>query len=268
MNKLFTEKCTCSICNKQVSKINLKKHFDWHKRNPNILMRKEYISLNHEGLTCQYCGKVCKSRNSLAQHEIRCKQNPNRIMLDPSNGGGGWNKGLTKETDERVKKGSESLLKTYQNGYINPRKGKPGTFLGKHHTEKTKAKIRQAAIDNDLGGWNYNCDIEYKGIHLDSSYELAVAKSLDENKIKWLRPKKLFYVDKKGKKHYYFPDFYLPDYDVYLDPKNDYLLNSINKNFGYNDLDKIKWVSEQNKVRIIILDKNSLNWAIIKNKIV
>lgn len=29
---------------------------------------------------CQYCGKECKNKNSLAQHEIRCKQNPNRIV--------------------------------------------------------------------------------------------------------------------------------------------------------------------------------------------
>lgn len=27
---------------------------------------------------CRYCGKECKHKNSLAQHELRCKQNPNR----------------------------------------------------------------------------------------------------------------------------------------------------------------------------------------------
>ena len=29
---------------------------------------------------CKYCGKECKNKNSLAQHEIRCKENPNRII--------------------------------------------------------------------------------------------------------------------------------------------------------------------------------------------
>ena len=33
---------------------------------------KEYI--------CQYCGKKCKNLNSLRQHEIRCKENPNHII--------------------------------------------------------------------------------------------------------------------------------------------------------------------------------------------
>ena len=30
-------------------------------------------------LNCQYCGRECKNKNSLAQHEIRCKENPNAI---------------------------------------------------------------------------------------------------------------------------------------------------------------------------------------------
>lgn len=30
---------------------------------------------------CQYCGKECKSLNSLKQHEIRCNKNPNKIEL-------------------------------------------------------------------------------------------------------------------------------------------------------------------------------------------
>ena len=33
-----------------------------------------------ETYTCKYCGKICKNKNSLAQHEIRCKENPNRIV--------------------------------------------------------------------------------------------------------------------------------------------------------------------------------------------
>lgn len=28
---------------------------------------------------CKYCGKECKNLNSLKQHEIRCKENKNRI---------------------------------------------------------------------------------------------------------------------------------------------------------------------------------------------
>ena len=34
---------------------------------------------------CKYCGKICKNKNSLAQHEVRCKENPNRILTVFSN---------------------------------------------------------------------------------------------------------------------------------------------------------------------------------------
>lgn len=30
-------------------------------------------------MNCRYCGKECKNKNSLAQHEIRCAHNPNKI---------------------------------------------------------------------------------------------------------------------------------------------------------------------------------------------
>ncbi len=259
------KKIECPICKKLYSKSNLEKHLGWHKRNPDLLYRKEYVSINHEGLNCQYCGKLCKSKNSLAQHEIRCKENPNKL---PYLGGGGWNKGLTKNTNDTLKKQSESLKLKYKEGYVNPRKGKPGTFLGKHHTEETKEKIRRSAIINELGGWNRRNQIIYRDVKLGSSYEVLVAKELDKNNIKWIRPSYLLYKDNKEKEHRYYPDFYLPDYDVYLDPKNDYLLNNINKNFGYSDLQKIKWVEEQNKVKIVILNKDNLKWQFIYNLIV
>lgn len=56
---------------------------------------------------CKYCNKECKNKNSLVQHEIRCKLNPNKIQVvnhrgknNPMHGKSAWNKGLTKETDE------------------------------------------------------------------------------------------------------------------------------------------------------------------------
>ena len=47
----------------------------------------------------------------------------------------GWSKGKTRYNDIRIKKLSEKLLEKYKNGEIKP------SFLGKHHTEKTKLKL-------------------------------------------------------------------------------------------------------------------------------
>jgi len=135
-------------------------------------------------------------------------------------------------------------------------------------SESTRQKLRESAIKRQFGGFNFrNKGIYYKGQKLDSSYEVTVAKSLDENNIKWIRPKSIYYTDNTGKRRRYIPDFYLPDYNVYLDPKNDYLINSINKSLGYSDIDKINWVMQQNNVKVVILNKNQLQWEIIKTLI-
>lgn len=55
---------------------------------------------------------------------------------------------------------------------------------------------------------------------LDSSWEEALAKRLDELSVAWERPGPIQWVDLAGRIRNYFPDFYLPQYQLYLDPKN------------------------------------------------
>jgi very-short-patch-repair endonuclease len=57
-----------------------------------------------------FCGKECKNSNSVKNHQRLCKQNPDRQSTPFMKGGlKPWNKGLTKETDERVAKQSLEL---------------------------------------------------------------------------------------------------------------------------------------------------------------
>lgn len=66
---------------------------------------------------------------------------------------------------------------------------------------------------------------EYNGNTFDSGYEVKIAKWLDSNNIKWFKVyEPILWMDIKGKQHKYFPDFYLPDYNLYLDPKNPYCI--------------------------------------------
>jgi uncharacterized protein YbaR (Trm112 family) len=128
-----------------------------------------------------------------------------------------------------------------------------------HNNPEYKLKCSNNAKENNFGGKRNSKRFWYKNICLDSSYELRVAEDLDKNNIKWIRPTRIKYFDKNNVYHYYLPDFYLSDYNIYLDPKNDYLINK--------DSEKIKLVEEQNKINIIILNKNELNWNIIQEKI-
>lgn len=132
--------------------------------------------------------------------------------------------------------------------------------------EGFKIKCRENALNRGFGGFNmHKIKYEVNGKIVDSSYEKIVAESLSENNIKWERSKRFKYHDLTGKLHYYTPDFYLPDYHIYLDPKNDYLINNVNPILGYKDVDKIKWVEQENSIKIIILDKDHLIWKQILN---
>ena len=61
-------------------------------------------------------------------------------------------------------------------------------------------------------------------VMLESSWEFRVATRLDELQIKWIRPDPIPWEDSSGKTRLYYPDFYLPGIDTYLDPKNPYCM--------------------------------------------
>jgi hypothetical protein len=136
-----------------------------------------------------------------------------------------------------------------------------GRYCSRDCSRKAGGKIRSKR--KPFGGHTSKLRIDYKMkngeiVHLQSSYEVSVAKSLDENNINWIRPKPFKWKDSQGIEHRYYPDFYLIDYNIYLDPKNSYLI--------IKDKEKIELVSKQNNICIIILDGNNLDWEKIKNK--
>lgn len=113
---MIRTKIKCEICGQEISKSNMSKHLRRHQNHPETFDKSTY-ELNHEGLNCQFCGKLCKSRNSLCNHERLCKLNPNRQLIrrDGFNNFGrdAWNQGLNKEIDERVNAQSVSLKNWY-----------------------------------------------------------------------------------------------------------------------------------------------------------
>lgn len=74
----------------------------------------------------------------------------------------------------------------------------------------------------------------YKGIEMDSIWEYRVAQTLDELGIKWVRPSwSIEWIDSSNKKRKYFPDFYLEDYNIYLDPKNKHVQQNQKEKLEY-----------------------------------
>lgn len=96
---------------------------------------------------CQYCNKVCIGKISLTQHEIRCKNNPNRVELSPicKKGNIAWNKGLSSSSDDRVKQQAITLKKSYDDGkIICYNKGRKCSEEQKHKTRISTLKYLES----------------------------------------------------------------------------------------------------------------------------
>ena len=58
-------------------------------------------------------------------------------------------------------------------------------------------------------------------VRMDSSWEVKCAEKLDELNVQWERTEdlRLKYIDRRAQTRDYIPDFYLPEYDIYLEVK-------------------------------------------------
>ena len=124
------------------------------------------------------------------------------------------------------------------------------------HTDETKENLSKLMKERYANGWEVKCGrapkIDYESpiaglIKLDGSWELKVAKYLDSINVKWKRNKERFKYNNiiKGGVSTYCPDFYVEDWNEYIEVK------------GYKtDLDEVKW--SQFKYNLQIWDKNKL----------
>lgn len=129
-------------------------------------------------------------------------------------------------------------------------------------TVNAKQKLRNTCSDQcyqaQVGGYRphsvrgkgqYVSDSYGNQTYLQSSYEVTCANLLSDLNIKWVRPDPLPY--KIGdKSHLYYPDFWLPEHQLFLDPKNAHLIPI--------DAAKISAVQDQNDVDVIVLTIDDL----------
>lgn len=213
---------------------------------------------------CGFCGKEYKRISDQHQHEKWCKKNPNHLIKKSSSSSEKWLEAM----HQRKGHGTNQFTKAKKLGLpppVSPNKGKQ-VWFGKKHSEESKKKISESMRKliregNREYSFLHRKSYEFEGERLDSSYELKVAQELKEHKIKFeTHPNGLSYRGNDGTIRTYFPDFYLEDFDVYLDPKNDFLLSENYKYQGLTTKEKIKRVEEYNAVKIIILNKDNLSF--------
>lgn len=203
-------------------------------------------------MNCVYCSKICKNGNSLRNHQRLCKLNPNAQRIVS---------GFIRYNEKREAlgiKGSNQYTKARDLGLPKPvvsgetRAKLSAVGKGRKYTEEQKVKISiamQKAVQDHPESYTKNNvvgrvkNIDYNGVKLKGNWEVIVAKWLDNLGLEWEHETKAFEYEWNGKR-LYFPDFYIPSLDKYIEVK------------GYEtDRDRCKWKAVPN---LIVIKKQQI----------
>lgn len=180
---------------------------------------------------CRFCGSERKNGNSLRNHERLCKENPNR------------QKSALMKYDGRGHKGHNQFTKARELGLPVPesaRKGKPGTFTGKHHSEETKKRISETQKKNVVEGRMFGYKLNHSSkVSYPEEYFMEVFKELPVEynyqvglyQLDFAIPERKVYVEIDGEQHY--TDEKIIEHDRERTEK----LNAL----GWNCLERVRW---------------------------
>lgn len=169
-------------------------------------------------MICQHCSKEYTNKIGFSNHVRRCPKNPNRIMETLSN-----------EGREKIR---QSTIQQ------NTKQWADQEFRKKHQTA-----MKRAVLENPESYSSSNRgrtrQIIVDGIKLQGQWEVDFYLWAKAAGLAPERPKEGFPYEWNGLRTY-FPDFYLPGLDLYVEVK------------GYEtDRDRSKWSQFPKKLRII-----------------
>jgi hypothetical protein len=250
------KKIKCDICDKLITANNYKKHVSScgnKKQKSKIDDNWKIDDINYK---CPFCDKTF-TKLGISTHIWRIhteegrKFNPNNKFS--TNGRIIWNKGLTKETDYRVKQFGDTLSNRIKKGEIIP------SFKNKTHSKETKRIISEKLSKNNNGGkckWFLYIKNDGSKVNLQGTWEVRFAKVLDVIDENWIKigvgykGHSFIWKDKDKNEHFYTPDFYSPKLNKYFEVKGYW--------WGEDKL-KMKTVIKQNpEIKIEIIRKNEL----------
>lgn len=127
------KKKNCDKCNREIKNCNYSRHYNSCKG-----VKKEYKQIGDK-YECPHCFKLFK-KLGIKGHVWRLHTSEGALFFrEYKKGKSVWNKGLTKETDERVKKQNDTFKKNLKEGKFIPK--------GRKHTQEIKDKISKKRID-------------------------------------------------------------------------------------------------------------------------
>lgn len=225
------KKVKCEICSTVISNNNLKNHQGSKKCDMNVSgITKLKIEESWETISgeysCPFCEK-CFSKSGISTHIWRMHGDGQKHRPQPKKHIS-WNRGLTKETDERVRLNGEKVSKTIR------QQVKDGVYVPNRMGSVARKELSEKQSLHNSGGkseW-----FEVNGIKVQGTYEKIFAEAMTSQAVVWVKPKTnmdLFKYEKEGKMKSYSPDFYLEELDIYVEIKGHW------------------WGDDENKMRLV-----------------
>jgi hypothetical protein len=194
------------------------------------------------GTTCKFCDIENHNKNSLVQHQLRCSKNPDRlIIINPMKGKKTGRKGYNQFTKARLLGLSEPIVSNETRQKLS--KINHGKSWSSEQRENLKLVMKQVVINNPesycAGNQGRVKTYEIDGIKLKGQWEVKFYLWCKQHNIPVERPLTGFEYEWNGTR-LYFPDFYLPVYDLYIEVK------------GFEtDRDYAKWSAFPHKLGIV-----------------
>lgn len=172
-------------------------------------------------LKCKYCGRVGKNANSSKNHENRCPKNPSRVYKNGMLGKKGGNQ-YTKAKELGL---PPPVMSDKTKKLISAASKRNAATMWTPERRKKHSQIMKQVVANNPDSYTKSNVsgrvkiIEYNGHKLKGQWEVDTAKWLDRQEISWkseVNPQPYFW---NNSWHLYFPDFYLPEHDIYIEVK-------------------------------------------------
>ena len=215
-------------------------------------------------LFCQFCSKACKNKNSQVNHQRLCKSNPNRQSTH------------FQTEYNKTRKPTNQFIKAEELGLEKPKlteeQRQKISAANKNYvwTEERKLihsiAMKQAVLENPESYTKSNRGrvrhIKKYGLTFDGSWELKFYEWCLSKNIKIIDNKEFFDYIFKGKSHLYNPDFYLPEYDIFVEVKGYYDEKDLAK---WNHFNKKLFILKDDSIKLIDNMKFKIEY-IIDNK--
>ena len=170
----------CPFCDEKRKSTGLHHHIKTHgeaKWNEYLNSKpKEKNEKIENGFKCLECDFIGKTKQSVSSHWWRNhttdgkKHASTKLKSSYKKGRKAWNKGLTKETDERVKKNSESVSKAFQQQI------KDGTYIPRKMNIEARKRLSEEQSLHNRGGKSKWYTVNNQKVQ--GTYELKFASQL------------------------------------------------------------------------------------------